>query len=569
MVLAAAVLSGADCPAPLQIGLPSETGGRVTLRIENQSGLPVTVEAEFTLADNQVRRTMRQLEPVGAESAVTVLTTTANRVEVIATASEPLPESPNALVAPGDMLAQGTFIWQVDFPDGGTINFVIPPLPEPPPGDIIDCNSNGVSDILDLAAGESLDCNGNGTPDECDIAAGASQDCQGNGIPDECDISIAAVRSAARVASAESLLFPPDAGFVTAMAPNDDGSTAEIPLGFSFELYGITYTSAFINNNGNLSFGGPFSEFTSTGFPVGGFPMIAPFWADIDTRSGLGTVRYKLQPGLLVVVWENVGYFDRQGDKRNTFQVAISDCMDPVIGMDFNVAFSYGDMQWTTGQASGGAGGFGGTPATVGANAGNGIDFFQIGRFDHPGADYDGPTSANDGVDYLDYQTFRFKTATQTFNIAPIASNFPAQTVITLDARLGEQLDIAWQFLSPEAGQTTDVTLDDPNDARSAGLECLVVPGNVATVQLTWTPECADSGVYPLAFHAADDFVPPGTTLANLTVVVRCTSEDCNGNGTPDECEPDCNSNGIADPCDIAGQPDLDADTNGILDECE
>ncbi|MBK7573604.1 MAG: hypothetical protein IPI10_19160 [Bacteroidetes bacterium] len=39
-----------------------------------------------------------------------------------------------------------------------------------------------------------------------------------------------------------------------------------------------------------------------------------------------------------------------------------------------------GIATWTTGDASGGTGGFIGTPATVGVNNGNGIDYIQIGN---------------------------------------------------------------------------------------------------------------------------------------------------------------------------------------------
>lgn len=65
----------------------------------------------------------------------------------------------------------------------------------------LDCNSNGVPDMCDLAGGMSADCNANGTPDECeadcngnslpdmcDISGGTSNDCNGNDVPDECDI---------------------------------------------------------------------------------------------------------------------------------------------------------------------------------------------------------------------------------------------------------------------------------------------------------------------------------------------------------------------------------------------
>jgi hypothetical protein len=40
---------------------------------------------------------------------------------------------------------------------------------------------------------------------------------------------------------------------------NDDGSSPLINLPFSFCLYGVTYNSVYINNNGNISFQQPWS----------------------------------------------------------------------------------------------------------------------------------------------------------------------------------------------------------------------------------------------------------------------------------------------------------------------
>ncbi|MBI4607038.1 MAG: VCBS repeat-containing protein [Planctomycetes bacterium] len=64
----------------------------------------------------------------------------------------------------------------------------------------LDCDSDGVPDECQVAAGaipdcsESglpgpcrADCNRNGRSDECDIALGASDDCDDDGVPDECD----------------------------------------------------------------------------------------------------------------------------------------------------------------------------------------------------------------------------------------------------------------------------------------------------------------------------------------------------------------------------------------------
>jgi len=205
------------------------------------------------------------------------------------------------------------------------------------------------------------------------------------------------------------LLIPRDGTFSLAMGPNDDGSSSLITLPFDFCLYGDNYTSCYINNNGNISFDAPYSTYSSTGFPVSGYPMVAPFWADVDTR-GCGTVWYKIEtsPMRMTVIWELVGYYSYQCDKYNTFELIITDGYDPFIGIGKNVAFSYAEMSWTTGSASGGSGGFGGTPATVGINKGDGVDYALLGRFDHPGTDYDGPDGNADGVDWLDEKDFVF-----------------------------------------------------------------------------------------------------------------------------------------------------------------
>jgi len=62
--------------------------------------------------------------------------------------------------------------------------------------------------------------------------------------------------------------------------------------------------------------------------------------------------------------------------------------------------------------------------------------------------------------------------------------------------------------------------------------------------------------------------VDPSDPDGNGTV-----SQDCQTNGVPDECEllwNDCNSNGVPDECDIAGGPSLDVDpANDCPDECD
>ena len=47
------------------------------------------------------------------------------------------------------------------------------------------------------------------------------------------------------------------------------------------------------------------------------------------------------------------------------------------------------------------------------------------------------------------------------------------------------------------------------------------------------------------------------------------TSEDCDTNGQPDECQPDCNGNSVADTCDITHGTSADCNENTVPDECD
>ncbi|XP_033127109.1 sushi, nidogen and EGF-like domain-containing protein 1 [Anneissia japonica] len=121
------------------------------------------------------------------------------------------------------------------------------------------------------------------------------------------------------------------------------------------------------------------------------WPIVAPFWADVDTNNG-GTVYYRemtrhvdvklaeyvegivrnheiTQPNfeliwLFVATWDQVAFYGYSGQPpmiNNTFQaLLVTD------GTSSFAIFNYGDIQWTTGSASGGKlTGLGGIPAQV------------------------------------------------------------------------------------------------------------------------------------------------------------------------------------------------------------
>ncbi|GAB4145338.1 MAG: hypothetical protein Fur0041_19980 [Bacteroidia bacterium] len=298
---------------------------------------------------------------------------------------------------------------------------------------------------------------------------------------------------------------------------NDDGSTQPIQLPFNFCFYGQTMNSLFINNNGNISFIAPYGTFTSNSFPDPTFIMIAPFWGDVDTRNALsGVVYYKVTPTYMVVRWKTVGYFNQYADKTNDFQLIITDGNDPILPAGNNVSFCYGDMQWTTGDASGGTNGFGGNPATVGVNRGNGVDYIQIGRFDQPGNLYDGPFGNPDQVSWLDNQTFYFNVCNNGSgnNLPPIVNS--AEVCDTIYACIGDTIFINASFLSPEQSQNTSVTYS----TTSTGLNIL---NNQTGNQALWSAEfiasAANLGVNTIVITGTDNGVPAAST--NATVIVE------------------------------------------------
>ena len=96
-------------------------------------------------------------------------------------------------------------------------------------GVLVDCNSNGIGDGVDLVSGTSPDCNHNIIPDECEIDVGSSApggpffcvgscaaDCNNNGLLDECEVVVADVYASGQL-SPIGVGFPQT--FVIAGAP--------------------------------------------------------------------------------------------------------------------------------------------------------------------------------------------------------------------------------------------------------------------------------------------------------------------------------------------------------------
>ncbi|HEV2988278.1 MAG TPA: nidogen-like domain-containing protein [Candidatus Angelobacter sp.] len=145
-------------------------------------------------------------------------------------------------------------------------------------------------------------------------------------------------------------------GFV--LPPNDDGSSGLTPLGFPINFFGQTFSALFVNDNGNITFDQPLSEFTPFDLKTTHRVLIAPFFADVDTRVGnqvtYGPSTVDRHPAF-GVTWPGVGCFAVNISVLDFFQVLLIDRSDSAPG-DFDIEFNYNSIQWETGQASGGNG---------------------------------------------------------------------------------------------------------------------------------------------------------------------------------------------------------------------
>jgi hypothetical protein len=157
------------------------------------------------------------------------------------------------------------------------------------------------------------------------------------------------------------------------------------------QYYDREHTTIFINNNGGVSFQAGVRAYVPQPFPLretSGVRMIAPFWADVDTRGSVAsTLEDKATPNrvyyrvvdareradpdaarlaaevaaafpaepafvpsaVVVATWYRVGAFNQGTFPLNTFQL--------VLGSDGRrtfVVFNYAELHWLTGSASGG-----------------------------------------------------------------------------------------------------------------------------------------------------------------------------------------------------------------------
>src|SRR5262245_58940359 len=137
---------------------------------------------------------------------------------------------------------------------------------------------------------------------------------------------------------------------------NDDNSV-QAKVGFALNFFGVNTNKVFINENGNLTFNDANPTFTTPKSltDATGNPIIAPFFADVDTSSpASGIITYGTDKiagfKAFAVTWYTVTMFSENPQLTlfNTFQVVLIQRADTGRG-NFDIEFNYNQIQWDTG----------------------------------------------------------------------------------------------------------------------------------------------------------------------------------------------------------------------------
>ncbi|XP_059387706.1 uncharacterized protein LOC132121957 [Carassius carassius] len=145
---------------------------------------------------------------------------------------------------------------------------------------------------------------------------------------------------------AEEGIFYPYGDEEDEMNPqSDDGSSPPIPLLQPFVYFGRLYEKIFVNNNGDLTFDEPFSQYNPYYFPAYSTKDIIALWADINNNKE-GTISYRQVTDALllnrasrdinkyfpnmnfsaswvfIATWDKVPYYINK-EAKSTFQVVL------------------------------------------------------------------------------------------------------------------------------------------------------------------------------------------------------------------------------------------------------
>lgn len=255
------------------------------------------------------------------------------------------------------------------------------------------------------------------------------------------------------------------AGFNSTVFPGNDDDSVTVALPFSVNFFGTTYNQLFLNNNGNVTFDAALSDFTPFDLFNAGRVIIAPFFADVDTTTGTtatygtGTVGGHNAWG---ATWQGVGCYLENTSVLNYFQVILIDRSD-VAANAFDIEFNYDQIQWDSGQASGGdANCLNGGSAHAGYSNGTAPNSFELAGSGVNNAFLD----SNAATGLVNHSLGSAQLGRYVFSVRNGSPS--TSTLLTTSLAAGEQAGASVN-VAPNTPVTDSATLSGTNAAAATG----------------------------------------------------------------------------------------------------
>jgi hypothetical protein len=141
--------------------------------------------------------------------------------------------------------------------------------------------------------------------------------------------------------------------------------------------------------------------------------------------------------------------------KLNSFQLSLRKINE---NGDFDIVFRYENVEWTTGDASSGSGGLGGTPARAGYSSGDGFNFFELSQSGNQAALLDIENTSNIGQSGVYRFQVRNGETTPSISIGDtsiVEGNGPASTyarvAVSLAAPSDQPITVAYSTANGSA----------------------------------------------------------------------------------------------------------------------
>ena len=349
--------------------------------------------------------------------------------------------------------------------------------------------------------------------------------------------------------------------------PNGETGPTTYPIGFNINFFGSKYSAAYVNNNGNITFGAPLPDYTPADLTTFANPIVAPFFADVDTRGtnsalvnfGTGTLNGQK---VFVVNWPGVGCYNENSTQLANFQLILIDRPDRgtgPLGDDFDMEFNYNTVQWDTGQASGGdaicQNGPAGETAYVGYSNGTTTsgDSYSLPGSGVPQAFLDSSTTT--GLIYNDLNSTTLGRYIFTVNAGQPTAPTSLATSLSGGGQNGTSISV------PAGTNVTDAaTLSGANAATATGTVTYNVYSDSACTNLV-------NGGSP------EDITTPGTLPGSKPVSLTAPgtyywqvvySGDSTNNGSSSPCAPAGTGNEVETVTSpVSGGPSIDTVSSG------